>query len=80
MAHPQLTHEPNGALDPVRDPRAGVCCSRWWFNPWVSDRTHGLTRGHARALTPTRRERVAGGVGDTGAVRRAHRPWRAARG
>jgi hypothetical protein len=49
----QLTHEPNGALDPVRDPRTRrLVFARWWFNPWVSDRTRGLTREHAHALTP----------------------------
>src|ERR1051326_8031632 len=26
--------------------------ARWWFNPWVSARTHGLTRDPAAALTP----------------------------
>ena len=49
----QLTHEPNGALDPARDPRSRrLLFARWWFNPWVSERAHGLTREHARALTP----------------------------
>jgi hypothetical protein len=49
----QLTHEPNGALDPVRDPRTRrLLFARWWFNPWVSASTLGLTREHARALTP----------------------------
>ena len=52
-ARTQLTHEPNGALDPVRDPRARrLVFARWWFNPWVSASTGGLTREHAHALTP----------------------------
>ena len=49
----RLTHEPNGALDPCVDARAHrLVFSRWWFNPWVSARTHGLTRDPAAALAP----------------------------
>ncbi len=49
----QLTHEPNGVLDPCVDARARrLVFARWWFNPWVSERARGLTREHARALTP----------------------------
>jgi hypothetical protein len=49
----RLTHEPNGALDPCVDTRAHrLVFARWWFNPWVSARTHGLTRDPAAALTP----------------------------
>ena len=52
-ARTQLTHEPNGALDPVRDVRTRrLVFARWWFNPWVSAAPRGLTREHARALTP----------------------------
>jgi hypothetical protein len=49
----RLTHEANGALDPVRDPRTRrLVFARWWFNPWVSASTHGLTREPVHALTP----------------------------
>lgn len=49
----QLTHEPNGALDPTFDSHTQrLVFARWWFNPWVSERDHGLTRAHERALTP----------------------------
>jgi hypothetical protein len=49
----QLTHEPNGALDPCVDARERrLVFARWWFNPWVSASTRGITREHARALTP----------------------------
>jgi hypothetical protein len=52
-ARTQLTHEPNGALDPAFDPRTKrLVFARWWFNPWVSAATKGLTREHARAMTP----------------------------
>lgn len=48
-----VTHEPNGVLDPVVDPRTGeLVFSRWWFNPWRSAEGGGLTRDRAHALTP----------------------------
>ncbi|MEQ1833375.1 MAG: hypothetical protein ABL977_10005 [Candidatus Eisenbacteria bacterium] len=47
-----LTHEANGALDPVRDARTGrLVFTRWWFNPWTSAADSGLTREPVRALT-----------------------------
>ncbi len=49
----QLTHEPNGALDPCVDSRGHrLVFARWWFNPWMSARSHGLTRDPTAALAP----------------------------
>ena len=48
----QLTHEANGALDPCVDARTRrVLYARWWFNPWRSARTRGVTRDTAQVLT-----------------------------
>src|SRR5262249_33283184 len=42
----QLTHEPNGVLDPAADrPRGRVVFARWWFNPWRPDSAGGVTSG-----------------------------------
>ena len=49
----RLTYESNGALDPVHDPRTGrLVFARWWFNPWTSAATSGLTRDVRAAVTP----------------------------